>query len=194
MNFYDNFSDLATLEEADEERKKMNQIYKAAHRIINPVGRKTVFNHWSKTIYFILKYGHSNLYKAIHTCQRHNLIGLSYGGKTKQVEIAQLQKNVRELIPEHASLVLHLDIQTSAGKKGNYEITVEDHKSFKEFSNFSLFPIHEKKSKSPFTSIISGIRDNTPNWTSGVLNIASASQRKRFVALRNENLHHCLNI
>ena len=27
MNFYDNFSDLATLEEADEERKKMNQIY-----------------------------------------------------------------------------------------------------------------------------------------------------------------------
>ena len=175
MNFYDNYSDLIKLEELDEHRKNAIEIYKFSEKIINTVGNRNILYHWLKTAYYTLKFGHRNLWESIFTCQRHKLVGLNYGGIAKQLDNIELEKYVRKLIPADASRVIHIDLQTAANQKSPYCIKTEDRDSSSTFK-------------------INGLRNNVPYWSAGIFSISCGSRRRRFLALRNENILHCKNI
>lgn len=192
MNCSQNFNDLVVKEQANEDQKKLNEIYKFCERIINTMGFKPILYHWPKTLYHYIKFGKEMVYKSIYTCQRHQLVGLSYGGTKEQPEITELIKKVKSVIPKDASLVLHIDLQSSPGRRFEFEMFTEDSGSLDTFKKITEIPISEINQKSG--SIISGVKLNSLRWKSAVFAFKVSSRRRRFRAMRNENILHCKNI
>jgi Protein of unknown function (DUF2817) len=195
MNFNDNISELIKLEKENAHLRKLDEIYKSAKFFINPIGHRSSLSYAFSAGKLYFKHGRQNVSESIFTCQRHYLVGLSYGGTEKQLENIELENYVRSLIPKDATKIIHLDIQTKIKSKDLYTISTEDGKSTEVFKNLCDIKITQSINRGlPSTSIISGLRDEEADWYSGVFGIGTTSLMNKFKSYRNENITHCENI
>ena len=195
MNFTQNFQELIAKEQKNEEYKKLNSVYKYCEKVINTIGIKNYFYHWLKMSFYYLKYGRNVVYKSIFTPQRSELIGLSYGGQKEQLNNIQLKAQVKQIIPEDASIVFHIDLQTSPGSKfKNSIIITEDSASTETFSDITCLRVNERSPGACPSKIITGLKNGSSKWKCAVYSIGTYSRRMRFVAMRDENILHNQNI
>lgn len=194
-NFADELVKIQEKEFADKSFKKLADIYKNCESVINTIGWKWKIYYFAKTLFYYAKYRPELFYESAFTHQRDNLIGLHYGGLTKQKENIELGKKIHEIIPEDYKQVLHLDIQTSTQKNPRHYFGTEDKKSYEFFANMKKFPVlNIRKHNIPLQSIISGVKHGKENWFSAVFNIYGCGRHKRLSALRDENIFHNVNI
>lgn len=193
-NYFDPKDSLEDIEKEFKDLDKFRSHCKYISNFINPKNFENELKLSLKALWYTVKLGHQPFLKTLFTPQRHNLIGLNYGGLQIQREIQVLKETLNSLLPHDYEQVVYLDLQTlNLTGKTKVLVKTEDDLSFNWFSSNLKSEVINENSKMNYASVVTGFRESE-DWTTAAVGIYAGSPYSRFRALRDENLFHNLNI
>ena len=193
FNCSTNFELLKKAEEKDEKLLKLQKTYKFCEKSINPIGFKFETTLLTKILFYYIRFGPPRFYEALKVYQRHNLVGLNYGGKDLQRELKALEKNVHSMLPESFSELVHIDIQTGTSWRQKHYIKAEDPGSLAWFKSLNSLPAALQAPFEEPVSVISGLKDSwgmNNSFIAGTYMISASGAHRRYMAQRDENIFH----